>query len=219
MQKEYFGVYKGVVCNIKDPEKRGRIKVTCPEVLGATVESAWCDPCVPVAYDSGGDFCLPHIDETVWLMFQGGDSNKPVYFGGWWQKNKTPFSTAYSNVDKTRIISYGDCTITMSSGTIKINVGSGSGDLIIQDKKVIVQGDLVVQGNISMNNISNNEGSSGEARINSLYANSIDSGSVETTTLNSDTISVKGVTADEVTASGVKLSTHTHGSSSDEPNK
>ena len=215
MNKEYFGVYKGVVCNIKDPEKRGRIKVTCPEVLGATVESAWCDPCVPVAYDGGGDFCIPHIDETVWLMFQGGDSNKPVYFGGWWQKDKTPFSTGYSNVDKTRIISYGDCTITMSSGSININIGSGNGDLIIQDKKVIINGDLEVQGNISMNNISNNAGSSGEARVNKLYVEQLESSTstldtVDVTTINANSISATKVEADDVVSQGVHLADHTH---------
>lgn len=212
MNKEYFGVYKGVVCNIKDPEKRGRIKVTCPEVLGATVESAWCDPCVPVAYDGGGDFCIPHIDETVWLMFQSGDSNKPVYFGGWWQKDKTPFSTGYNNVDKTRIISYGDCTITMSSGSININIGSGNGDLIIQDKKVIIKGDLEVQGNISMHNISSSE--SGEARVGSIIADSVDSTDIKASGITASSVTASG----EVTASGIKLSMHTHSGDNEKPN-
>ena len=212
MNKEYFGVYKGVVCNIKDPEKRGRIKVTCPEVLGATVESAWCDPCVPVAYDGGGDSCIPHIDETVWLMFQSGDSNKPVYFGGWWQKDKTPFSTGYSNVDKTRIISYGDCTITMSSVSINTNIGSGNGDLIIQDKKVIINGDLEVQGNISMHNISSSE--SGEARVGSIIADSVDSTDIKASNITASSVTASG----EVTASGIKLSTHTHSGDNEKPN-
>ena len=123
--KRYYGMYQGVVTNIKDPEERGRIKVICPEVLGATVESAWCDPVVPVAYDNGGDFCIPTKSETVWIQFIAGDINRPVYLGGWWSKSKTPLGKNYVNTDKIRIINYADCTITMQDGKIEINVGAG----------------------------------------------------------------------------------------------
>ena len=153
-ESKYYGTYQGVVSNINDPEKRGRIKVTCPDVLGGKAESAWCDPCVPVAYDNGGDFCIPTIDETVWLLFIGGDSNKPVYLGGWWQKDKTPLGSSYSNIDEVRIISYGDCTITMSAGVININVGEGVCDLKIEHSKVSVLGNLQVDGSISAYSVS-----------------------------------------------------------------
>ena len=79
---KYYGIYQGVVSNIKDTEKRGRIKVQCPDVLGE-VESAWCDPVIQVAYDGGGDFCMPAVEETVWIMFIAGDANRPVWFGNW----------------------------------------------------------------------------------------------------------------------------------------
>lgn len=147
MEKKYYGVYQGIVTNTKDPEKRGRIKVLCPAILNAKVESAWCDPCVPIAYDNGGDFCIPQIDEAVWLMFIEGDSNKPVYLGGWWRKEKTPFGMNYDDgADSTRIISYADCTITMIDGKITINVGEKDTSLIIEDGKVQIKGDVEITG-------------------------------------------------------------------------
>ena len=124
MLNSYYGVYQAIVTNINDPEKRGRIKVQCPTVLGATAESAWCDPCVPVAYDNGGDFCLPRIREAVWLMFIGGDVNKPVYLGGWWSKNKTPLGDNYIDLDDTRIIGYNDCNVVMGDNTIDLRAES-----------------------------------------------------------------------------------------------
>lgn len=151
-EKKYFGLYQGIVTNIKDPEKRGRIKVRCPEVLGDKVESAWCDPLVPVAYDNGGDFCIPAKEETVWLQFIAGDANKPVYLGGWWGEKKTPLGNNYSNIDKVRIINYADCTITMQNGKININIGEGVCDLSIENSKVTVDGNLIVKGNITANN-------------------------------------------------------------------
>ena len=152
-ESKYYGLYQGVVTNINDPEKRGRIKVRCPEVLGGKTESAWCDPLVPVAYDNGGDFCIPTKDELVWLQFIAGDANRPVWLGGWWQKSMTPLGANYSQVDQVRIISYADCTITMQNGKININIGEGEYDLKIEDKKISITGDLIIDGNVTANSI------------------------------------------------------------------
>ena len=181
-EKKYYGMYQGIVTTNADPEKRGRLKVKCPTVLGAETESAWCDPVVPVAYDHGGDFCIPARDEAVWLQFIEGDANKPVWLGGWWQKSMTPLGENYANVDKVRIIQYADCTITMQNGIININVGAGVCDLKIENSKVSVVGNLSVTGSIS-------------------------SGSLTT-----GSVSATSVTASEsVTANGISLSEHTHG--------
>ena len=117
---KYYGIYQGVVSNIKDTEKRGRIKVQCPDVLGE-VESAWCDPVIPVAYDGGGDFCMPAVEETVWIMFIAGDANRPVWFGNWWQKEMTPIGTNYIKLDDTRIISYKDFSIVVHEHNVTIS--------------------------------------------------------------------------------------------------
>ena len=147
-EHKYYGLYQGVVTSTKDPEKRGRIRVICPEVLDEA-ESAWCDPMIPVAYDGGGDFCIPPHDEMVWIMFIAGDVDRPVWCGGWWQESMTPLGNNYKNLDDIRIINYGDCTIIMQDGIITINVGDGKGDLKIQDSKVTIDGDLIVKGTIT----------------------------------------------------------------------
>ena len=147
-EKKYYGMYQAIVTNIQDPEKRGRIKVKCPRVLHEA-ESAWCDPLVTVAYDNGGDFCIPTKDEAVWVQFIEGDVNKPVYLGGWWSKNKTPLGNNYENIDKVRIINYANCTILLQNDTIDINIGGGVSDLKIEHNKVTIKGDLIVEGNVT----------------------------------------------------------------------
>lgn len=144
----YYGVYQGKVTSLKDPEHRGRIKVICPVVLGSDEESAWCDPMVPVAYDYGGDFYLPEVGEFVWIMFIEGNSNYPVWCGGWWQQDMSPLASNYTKLGKVRIINYSDCTITMSNGIIDISVGEGNYDLRIQDGKITINGDLHVKGRV-----------------------------------------------------------------------
>lgn len=154
MSTTYAGFYKGIVSNTNDPEKRGRIKCLIPDVLGDKIESAWCEPCVPVAYDTGGDFCLPQPKETIWIAFEKGDPNFPVYLGNWWQKETTPLGKSYgSSKNKVRIINYADCTITMKNGEIVINVGAGVCDLKIVHDKVTVDGSLEVKGNVSCYNL------------------------------------------------------------------
>lgn len=147
--REYYGIYQGFVSNIKDPEKRGRVKITCPDVLGGNVESAWCDPCVPFAIDNSGDFCLPTIGEAVWVMFIGGDCNQPVYMGGWWSQNKTPLASNYTNLDDTRIISYGPYSIKMSKGKITIEVKNGT-KVELQESNVVIKGNTQIEGNVNI---------------------------------------------------------------------
>lgn len=150
MAKTYVGFYKAIVSNTNDPEKRGRLKCLIPDVLGDSVESAWCEPCVPVAYDNGGDFCLPQKNETVWVTFDKGDMNFPIYLGGWWRKNSTPLGSDYSDREKVRIISYEDCIILMKSGVIDILVGGSDTTIEIKEGKAIIKGDLSVTGNITV---------------------------------------------------------------------
>ena len=148
------GFYRGIVSNTNDPEKRGRIKCLIPDILGSKIESAWCEPCVPVAYDRGGDFCLPHTKETVWIVFEKGDPNYPIYLGNWWSKETTPLGKSYNtSKDKVRIINYANCTIIMKNGEILINVSDGAFDLKIAQGKVTVEGNLEVKGNISCQNL------------------------------------------------------------------
>lgn len=122
MSVKYYGKYRAKVVDIDDPEKRGRVRVMCPRVLG-TAKSSWCEPCIPVAYDLGGDFALPKISEFVWVEFESGDVNKPIYTGGLWSKSKSPSST-YN--EKERLITWGKCKLEMNedTNTMKISVGS-----------------------------------------------------------------------------------------------
>ncbi len=206
-EQKYYGIYQGIVTNIEDPEKRGRVKAQIPDVLSSTTESAWIDPVVTVAYDLGGDFCLPQIKEAIWIAFIGGDPNKPVYFGGWWQKNMTPLGSDYSNLEDIRIIKYADCTIIMRNGVIKINVADGVCDLQIEDGKVSVLGDLRVTGNTLI------EGTLDVTKqVTAASVSAYSDGSVKTNIIEADKIIVDELIGGSIdTTSGISLDNHVHG--------
>ncbi|MBL8237756.1 MAG: hypothetical protein JNM66_10075 [Bryobacterales bacterium] len=82
-EQKYFGKYRGTVINNIDPEQRGRILAMVPDVLGM-VPSSWCEACVPLAGPTGppmGTYFVPPIGAGVWIEFEQGDPNHPVFTG------------------------------------------------------------------------------------------------------------------------------------------
>ena len=116
----FYGKYRAKVVEVQDPQLKGRIRVMCPKVLGEA-KSSWCEPCVPVAYDNGGDFAIPKLGEFVWVEFEEGNPNKPIYTGGLWSSNKSP--SPYYEVG-TRLITWGNCKISMTENSIDISAPS-----------------------------------------------------------------------------------------------
>lgn len=121
---KYYGKYRAIVVDVNDPEKRGRIKVQCPKVLG-DAKSAWCQPCVPYAYEKGGDFVLPKLNDFVWIEFEEGDVRYPIYTGGLWSKDNSPVSN-YTQAKDVRQIEFEGCKITMKKGEVIITNGSAT---------------------------------------------------------------------------------------------
>jgi uncharacterized protein involved in type VI secretion and phage assembly len=80
---KYFGVYRGTVVNNIDPLQTGRIMVIVPDV-GSVIPSTWAMPCVPFAGKQAGAFMVPQIGSGVFIQFEAGDPDRPVWMGGWW---------------------------------------------------------------------------------------------------------------------------------------
>lgn len=120
----YYGKYRAQVVDVSDPEQRGRIRVMCPKVLG-DAKSAWCEPCVPVAGDKEGDFWLPAKGEMVWIEFEEGNPNKPIFVGSWYSKSKSPKSD-YGDAPNERILSFKGVKISMRAGKCVISAGGSS---------------------------------------------------------------------------------------------
>lgn len=70
---QFFGIYRAVVVNADDPDRRRRLFVSVPEVLGTAV---WAMPCVPA-----GSRAMPRAGAVVWIQFEAGDAARPVWVG------------------------------------------------------------------------------------------------------------------------------------------
>ena len=78
--KLYFGKFRGTVINNIDPMQMGRIQAFVPDVLG-DLPSSWAMPCLSVGGMQGGMFTVPNIGSGVWIEFEQGDSDYPIWTG------------------------------------------------------------------------------------------------------------------------------------------
>ena len=82
----YYGKYRGTVMNNIDPMLRGRLMVQVPDVTGAA-PGTWAEPCVPLAGPVGtpmGIYLVPPIGAGVWVEFEQGDRDHPIWVGCLW---------------------------------------------------------------------------------------------------------------------------------------
>jgi uncharacterized protein involved in type VI secretion and phage assembly len=84
--QRFYGKYRGTVLNNVDPMLSGRLMVQVPDVLGL-VPSSWAVPCAPLAGPTGppmGVYMVPPIGAGVWVEFEQGDPDHPIWVGCRW---------------------------------------------------------------------------------------------------------------------------------------
>jgi hypothetical protein len=109
-QEQFGGMYRGIVIYHDDPEVKGRCKIWVPGVYPKKYQKnhaalPWAEPAMPIF---GGSFtnkagCQepetgvtspPHVGANLWVFFEEGDQNFPVYFaaiqgGSGWHSEHT----------------------------------------------------------------------------------------------------------------------------------
>lgn len=90
---KHFGKYRGKVENNIDPMLSGRVQVSVPSVLGQGSLS-WAMPCAPYAGSQVGLFTIPPKGANVWVEFEAGDTDYPIYSGCFWGTGEAPAQPA-----------------------------------------------------------------------------------------------------------------------------
>ncbi len=81
MSRQFFGKYRGTVVNNVDPMQIGRIQVIVPDVSGL-IPTSWAMPCFSFTGKQMGAFMLPQIGSGVWVEFEQGNPDYPIWVGG-----------------------------------------------------------------------------------------------------------------------------------------
>jgi len=84
IRDRHYGKYRGLVTDAADPERRGRVRVKVPAIWGERV-AHWALPCMPFGgKEDQGFFSVPESGAQVWVEFEGGDPNYPIWTGTFW---------------------------------------------------------------------------------------------------------------------------------------
>lgn len=78
--QKYYGKFRGTVINNIDPMQMGRLMVMVPDVSGL-LPTSWAMPCFPVTGIQMGVWVLPLIGAGVWVEFEQGDPDFPIWSG------------------------------------------------------------------------------------------------------------------------------------------
>lgn len=122
-----FGVEIGIVTNVRDPEKLGRIKVCFPRLPGKP-ESDWCRVAQPAAGAGRGFYWLPQVSDEVLVAFERGEAHRPYVIGSLWNGKDKPMDHAYTD-DNSKVMIQ-----TRSGHQIVLDDKDGEEKIVIADK-------------------------------------------------------------------------------------
>jgi uncharacterized protein involved in type VI secretion and phage assembly len=82
-RQKFYGKYRGTVINPIDPMQLGRIQVMVPDVSNF-VPTSWALPSLPIGGIQMGMFTVPPPGTSVWVEFEQGDPDYPIWSGCFW---------------------------------------------------------------------------------------------------------------------------------------
>jgi hypothetical protein len=90
---KFYGKYRGIVAENADEHYQGLLRVHVPSVFGeaAVVQAKACMPY--------GHYFVPPIDSLVWVEFEEGNRESPIWSGAWLPKGKAPAEAQLSPPD------------------------------------------------------------------------------------------------------------------------
>jgi len=80
---QFTGKYRGTVVNNQDPQNRGRLTLQVSDVAQLKT-STWALPAAHFAGNQSGFFSVPPVGANVWVEFEQGDSDFPIWSGCFW---------------------------------------------------------------------------------------------------------------------------------------
>ena len=138
--QRYYGKYGGVVIDNDDPSQLARLKVRVPALM-QDAEIGWARPALPFAGPGHGHVMVPEVDAMVWVEFEAGNLDQPIWSGCFYAENQSaPEPTAPGarvvvtpkghqvvlddDGDKLLVAHAGGATLEMTATEITLSIGA-----------------------------------------------------------------------------------------------
>lgn len=112
--KRFFGKYRGKVTANQDPLHLGRVQIIVPAIFGEGRQS-WALPCTPYAGKDVGLFLVPPIGANIWVEFEGGEPDYPIWSGCFWGEDELPQNARVEDPAKVQVFRTSGITLTLSN--------------------------------------------------------------------------------------------------------
>jgi phage baseplate assembly protein V len=116
-------VYRGVVVEPRDQKRRGRVRVTVPELD----EEVWARRATLDAGNERGTWFVPDAGDEVLVAFENGDRRKPVVIGALWSSTQRP---PESKPDRVLVRTKHGATVVLDDGAGGIEVTDLHGNTV-----------------------------------------------------------------------------------------
>lgn len=133
----YYGSYRAQVIDNNDPEGNGRLMIHAPQVHGPSFPRVWAWPITAMAMTKGGIWAIPDIGEWVYVQFDHGRPEFPMWSGGWWGDGDT---TADMTPSKVVVCTPEGLKVVLDRKAMEITVQQRPGNsIVINDEYCRVQ--------------------------------------------------------------------------------
>ncbi len=149
----YYGVYRGQVMSTADPDSLGRVQVHCPTIHGPLYPPMWAFPRTTMGGKQFGFWHVPDVGEWVYVSFDHGRLDYPLWEGGWWgagdpTTDMVPTSVVLATKEGLKIVLDRQNEVITIQQTNGNSIIIDSGEIIISHNSDIV---LQAQGSVTIN--------------------------------------------------------------------
>lgn len=155
-RQRFYGKYRGVVTDNRDPSMLGRIRAKVPSVFGEQ-ETGWALPCSPYAGKGVGIFFIPPIGANVWIEFEEGNTDNPIWSGCFWNIGEAPQMPALPDVKIIRT-DFANITLNDIPGINSITIETKNRLKIVMDVTGIELSNGAVKVKLTPASVSINDG-------------------------------------------------------------
>ena len=153
----FYGKYRGKVTDNDDPNGLGRVRVKVLDVLGDK-ESGWALPALPYAGDGVGLYLIPPEEAFVWVEFEHGNPDYPIWTGCFWLSESSVPEEASGPDIKLLKTDIATITINDDDSEKSITIENTSGMKIVMDSNTIEISNGKQKITLSSSSVSVNDG-------------------------------------------------------------
>jgi uncharacterized protein involved in type VI secretion and phage assembly len=133
----WFGKFRGVVTDNEDPDGIGRIKARVQQFGDKDKDLIWALPALPFAGPGVGLYLIPPKKAWVWIEYEGGDRQRPIWTGCFWTNRPTIDPTKLPGAKQNiKVLKTKNCTITINDDNGAVAIETKDGRLSITSQAV-----------------------------------------------------------------------------------